>query len=374
MCCLSNFSISDVRMKLIVATPLYPPEIGGPATYAKLLFEGLPAKGIEVETVKFSEVRHLPKVIRHIAYYRRVLRAARRADAVLALDPVSVGLPAIAAARHAGKPFVVKIVGDYAWEQGQQRFGITENLDSFVAKRAVPFPVRILRFVQTRVALGATRIIVPSYYLKGIIAAWGIPTSSIEVLYNAVPLGAIGAVPEAVRGLPRPLVVTAGRIVPWKHMEGVIDAVAGIPGASAVIIGDGPGRGELERYAGEKLANRAVFTGLLSHADTLAVVQSADVFVLNSSYEGLSHQLIEAQMLGVPTIATRVGGNPEVITDQKSGLLVPSGDTSILIEALTTVLTDATLRAHLSRGAVLSAERFSIESLLTGVATTLRSL
>src|SRR3990167_7909869 len=106
-------------MRIVIATPLYPPEIGGPATYAKLLFEGLPEKGIEVELVKFSDVRHLPKIIRHIAYFLRVLKAARNANVVLALDPVSVGLPAMKAAQKARKPFVVKIVGDYAWEQGQ---------------------------------------------------------------------------------------------------------------------------------------------------------------------------------------------------------------------------------------------------------------
>ena len=89
-------------MKLVIATPLYPPEIGGPATYSRLLEEGLPMKGIEVELVKFSEVRHLPKLIRHYVYYRQVLKAARRADAVLALDPVSVGLPAMKAARTCG--------------------------------------------------------------------------------------------------------------------------------------------------------------------------------------------------------------------------------------------------------------------------------
>ena len=137
-------------MKLVIATPLYPPEIGGPATYAKLLQEGLPTKDIEVELVKFCDVRHLPKLVRHYAYYRRVLKAARAADAVLALDPVSVGLPAMWAAKSAGKPFVVKIVGDYAWEQGQQRFAVTQSLDQFVTTIDAPFFVRMLRRIQTR--------------------------------------------------------------------------------------------------------------------------------------------------------------------------------------------------------------------------------
>src|SRR3990167_6273753 len=135
-------------MKLLIATPLYPPEIGGPATYAKLLLEGLPKKGIEVDLVKFSDVRHLPKIIRHFVYYRRVLKAARSADVVLALDPVSVGLPAMKAAKKADKPFVVKIVGDYAWEQGQQRFGITQNLDEFVKTKNVSLQVHVLRRIQ----------------------------------------------------------------------------------------------------------------------------------------------------------------------------------------------------------------------------------
>ena len=322
-------------MRLVIATPLYPPEIGGPATYAKILAEALPARGFEVEVVKFSDVRHLPKLVRHFAYYRRVLRAARKADVVLALDPVSVGLPAFRAAKRAGKPFVVKVVGDYAWEQGRQRFGIKANLDEFVETAHVPFAVQILRDIQTYVASGATRVIVPSKYLKGIVTKWGIPSERIEVIYNAVPKETLGIVPEAVAALPRPLVVTVGRLVPWKHMDSVIDAVAKMGNASLAIVGDGPLMDTLKRQAQEKLAGRAMLTSQLSHADTLAVIKSADVFVLNSSYEGLSHLLIEATALGVPVVATDVGGNSEVIIDGENGTLVPFGNSEALVRALT---------------------------------------
>lgn len=361
-------------MKLVIATPLYPPEIGGPATYAKLLEEGLPGKGVDIELVKFGEVRHLPKFIRHYVYYRRVLKAARQADAVLALDPVSVGLPAMKAARRAGKPFVVKIVGDYAWEQGQQRFGITENLDDFVRTETVPFPVKMLRRVQTRVALSATRVIVPSEYLKGIVEVWGVPAELIQVIYNAVPLEELGSVPEKAARAPRPLVVTAGRLVPWKHIDGVIDAVASLPEASLVVVGDGPDRAKLEEHARAKLPGRVVFTGMLSHKDTLATILSADAFILNSSYEGLSHLLVEALMLGVPTVATRAGGNPEVITDGKDGFLVPVHDTRALAKALETLLADDALRARLAARARESSKRFSIEAMLTQVAALCNTL
>jgi glycosyltransferase involved in cell wall biosynthesis len=346
-------------MKLVIATPLYPPEIGGPATYAKALEEGLPGKGIEVELVKFSDVRHLPKMIRHLAYYRRVLAAARCADLVLALDPVSTGLPAMRAAKRVGKPFVVKVVGDYAWEQGRQRFGVGENLDDFVRSPQKSFFVRRLQAVQTRVARCASRVIVPSEYLRKIVLAWGVSAEKVEVIYNAVPMEMLGNVPGTVAKLPRPLVVTAGRLVPWKNIDGVIDAVASIPGASLVIVGDGPDRAALMRRAEEKLRGRVAFTGQLSHADTLAVMKSADAFVLNSSYEGLSHLLIEAQALGIPTIATDVGGNPEVITNGENGLLVPAGSARSLADSLAQLLGDAQLRVRFSANARASAERFS---------------
>ena len=80
-------------MRLVIATPLYPPEIGGPATYAKLLVEGLPERGIGVDLVKFSSVRHLPNAVRQAVYCRNILKAARSADVILALDAVSVGWP-----------------------------------------------------------------------------------------------------------------------------------------------------------------------------------------------------------------------------------------------------------------------------------------
>lgn len=362
-------------MRLVIATPLYPPEIGGPATYAKLLAEGLPAKGIAVELVKFSEVQGLPKLVRHFAYYRKVRAALVRADAVLALDPVSVGLPARYAAMKEKKPFFVKIVGDYAWEQGRQRFGVEQNLDEFVKTKQTGVRVRLLQAIQTRVARCATRVIVPSEYLKGVVAAWGIPSSKIQVIYNALALEELGTVPEAVAKLPRPLLVSAGRLVPWKHMEGIINAVAELRrtggSASLALVGEGPERARLAALAEEKLSNGFVFTGTLAHAATLGVIQTADVFVLNSSYEGLSHLLIEALMLGVPVVATRVGGNPEVITDGENGLLVPEGDRSALVAALVRVLSDTELRTRLSARASGAAEHFSIETMLAATATLL---
>ncbi len=297
-------------MKLVLATPLYPPEIGGPATYAQALVEGLPARGIEVELVKFSDVRHLPKLVRHIAYYRRVRRAAAHADAVLALDPVSVGMPACRAAKRAGTPFFVKIVGDYAWEQGRQRFGITEDLDAFVRNPRAPFAARMLRAVEAYVAKNAMHIIVPSAYLKNIVEMWGVPGEKITVIHNGIEM------PEALPEVARPdgfLVVSSGRRVPWKNFEG------------------------LERVVAKEPSWHLHIASGVSREEALAWAKAADVYVNNSSYEGLAHALIEVMMLGTPVVATAVGGNPELVEDSVTGLLVPVGNDEALHAALANV-------------------------------------
>ncbi len=361
-------------MKLVIAAPLYPPEIGGPATYAKLLEDGLPRKGIEVNVAKFSDVRRLPRAARHVSYFWRMCRALCRADLALALDPVSTGLPTCFAAGVVRKPFVVKVVGDYAWEQGRQRFGVTTTLDEFVKTKQTSLRVRLLQSIQTRVARRATHIIVPSEYLKSIVAKWGIPREKIEVIYNAVSREETGFAPKAVSELPRPLIVTAGRLVPWKHIDGVIDAVVQTAGTSLAVVGDGPEHAVLMRHAAEKLSGRAVFTGTLPHKDLLAVLKSADIFVLNSSYEGLSHLLIEAQMLGVPTVATDAGGNSEVVKDGENGLLVPVADTQALATAIGRVLSDPRLSARLQAAAVESSLRFSTEAMLSATAAVLQQV
>ena len=109
--------------KILIATGLYPPDIGGPATYVCMLEKELPAHGIECVTVPFTHVRHLPKIVRHVVYFWKLVKEARAMDAVYAQDPVSVGVPALLVSFIFRKPFLIRLGGDYAWEQGQQRFG-----------------------------------------------------------------------------------------------------------------------------------------------------------------------------------------------------------------------------------------------------------
>jgi glycosyltransferase involved in cell wall biosynthesis len=378
-------------MKIVLATPLYPPDSGGPATYAKLLVEHLPgatksaseaAERDEVVLLNFGDVRHLPKGIRHAVYFWKVVRAARGADVILALDPVSVGLPAALAAGLLGKPLVVKIVGDFAWEQGTQRFGVIATLDTFVRQERVPFAVACLRVTQGFVARRAKRIIVPSNYLKGIITAWGISSEKISIIFNSVELPQEILETAASKTDGREGIVSVGRLVPWKGMEGVIEAVTELQHAelnsqiapTLVIVGDGPQRETLVQKGAELLGGSIIFTGQLSHEETLRTIQSAQVLVLNSTYEGMSHLLIEALAVGSAIVASDAGGNPEVIQHEVNGLIVPVGDTAALTAAITRLLVDTELAARLRAAAQSSASRFTLPAMITQTCTVLSSV
>lgn len=363
-------------MRILIATPLYPPEPGGPATYSKLLEDGLPGLGIDVVLVKYGDARR--KSFPHLAYFWRVLHAARSADLVYALDAVSVGFPSLIAAWLAGKPLVIKVVGDFAWEQGRQRFGTTQTLDEFVRQRWVSPPLLVYRWIQTIVARSARVVVVPSHYLEGIVAEWGVRRKDVRVVWNAISMEHVGTVPASVAALPRPLIVSVGRLVPWKGFAELIQALSIMRAdgmhASLAIVGDGPDRQFLEREAAQELGSRYVFTGPLTHADALATMAHADVFVLDSIYEGLSHTLIEALTLGVPVVVSDIGGNVEIVRHEDNGLVVPPEDSRALAGALERLLKDPLLRQRLAAAAKASAQDFSLEQMLQNTAECLRSV
>jgi glycosyltransferase involved in cell wall biosynthesis len=151
-------------------------------------------------------------------------------------------------------------------------------------------------------------------------------------------------------GLPlaAPLVIVSSRLNRMKGIEYFLDAAvilaARFPEVHFLIVGDGDSRKELENYANRLgLRHRVVFTGFRS--DVPDVLSEAAVSVLPSLSEGLSNSLLESMAAGVPVVATRVGGNPEVVEHEVSGLLVPPRDSAALADATGRLLEDENMAA-----------------------------
>jgi glycosyltransferase involved in cell wall biosynthesis len=109
--------------------------------------------------------------------------------------------------------------------------------------------------------------------------------------------------------------------------------------------------------------------------DIAELLQAMDVFVLSSRSEGLSLTLLEAEAAGLPIVATRVGGNPEVVRDGESGFLVPSEDTAGLAAALAQLLQNPGLRARFgARGRELYHDGFTLQAMVTGYTQLYRAV
>lgn len=118
-------------MRILIATGIYPPDIGGPARYAKGLEETLRKAGHEVKVLPYKLEKRLPFGVRQLFYLARIFVAAPKIDAIIALDTVSVGFPATIASFLWGKKITIRTGGDFLWETYLERSGIKVPLPDF---------------------------------------------------------------------------------------------------------------------------------------------------------------------------------------------------------------------------------------------------
>ena len=164
-----------------------------------------------------------------------------------------------------------------------------------------------------------------------------------------------------------PLIGTVARLAPVKGLQHLISAMPEIlrrcPHAHLVIAGDGDRRADLEAMVRRTaVAERVHFLGF--RRDAAAVTAALDVFVLPSLNEGQGRVLVTAMALGVPVVATNVGGVPEVVEDGRQGLLVPPASPAALARAVTMLVKDPALAASLGRAGRARAPLFSSEVML----------
>lgn len=361
-------------MKVLIATSIYPPAVGGTATYTKILYDNLPKHDVDVTVASFDNLKSLPMGVRHFLYFIKLLIDGIDKDVIYSQDSVSVGFPAMWAAKILKKKFILKISGDYAWEQGVQKFGVQDSLDDFV-KDLREYHPQVLRIkkVQKKVAERADKIIVPSRYLKKIVGQWGVNENKISVVFNAVDN--VGELPDSIGnlrdevGFVGPTIITAGRLVSWKGFETLITAVEELRDEfkyiKLLIIGGGPEKQKLEEIIVKKqLFKNVHLTGVMDKQNLFKHIAAADLFVLNSSYEGFSHQLLETLAVGTPVVTTRGGGNPELITDCENGLLVDYDDREELKGAIRKVFNDKLFAGNLSQNGKETVKQYSVEKMV----------
>lgn len=207
-----------------------------------------------------------------------------------------------------------------------------------------------------------------------LLTAEKLPTAKVKTIHNGIDAAHFNASYDrhAIRfslGLSdeQPVVGIVARLDPIKNHTLLIYAmqqvVAVYPTTALLVVGDGPLRGELVTLASALgLDNHIHFLG--TRHDVPELMSAMDLFVLCSHNEGLSLTLVEASASGLPTVATRVGGNEEVVAEGETGFLVADNDGQALAEAMLRILSDQGLRQALGTSA---RHRFEREFTLDGM-------
>ena len=179
---------------------------------------------------------------------------------------------------------------------------------------------------------------------------------------TVVPPGVDARFSPGDKKSPTPLVVAAGRLVPVKRFEELIEVLVRVkarqPLLEAVIVGEGYRREDLEAQLRETGAERWIrLAGRVSDEELLDLYRRAWVVASAAAREGWGMTITEAGASGTPAVATRIAGHSDAIAHGRSGLLVDGREE--FVGALDLVLRDAELRERLSRGAIEQASRFT---------------
>jgi glycosyltransferase involved in cell wall biosynthesis len=203
----------------------------------------------------------------------------------------------------------------------------------------------------------ADRIVTVSDSMRALLITHGVERDRIRLIYNAIDM------PDSQRQLDRTALKQAHGIASGRRVIGVIgrlnpekgqrvflnalrQVVATCPDVAALIVGEGQDREALERYAyAHGLSGNVIFTGYLENV--LDYYGILDLLVVPSLSEGLPNAVLEAMSFGVPVLATRVGGIPEIIGDG-NGVLVEPDDPQALADRIVELLSNEPLRMSIA--------------------------
>lgn len=391
----------DSAKKVLILAGIFPPDIGGPAVYSERLACELSKRGIAVAVVSYGDYdsganlkrqnhkkydfpvimisRKRPGAIRWFLYLWKVLSWAKNYDILYAQTLFSAGIPGLIASKLLRKKLVVKIVGDHAWERLNSGSVTLEDFQKQKYNRRI----ELLRKAQACLLKKVSKIITPSRYLKKVIFGWGVPSEKIEVIYNAASEFFNVAISreeaKSQLALQGDVLLSAGRLVAWKGFDCLIEIMPELlnenPELSLLIIGEGPERENLKlKIEKLKLTDRVRLTGKVAHETMPLYFKAADIFVLNTNYEGFSHVILEAMAAGLPVITTNVGGNPELIESGENGILTEYNDKARVKESVLILLKDKVQRERFVISAREKAETFNWQRLVDKTLKAFNSL
>ncbi len=320
-------------MRVLVTVGIFPPDIGGPATFVPKIakyFQDELNYEIEILTLsdnKNSNInddfsvkridRNLPIIYRWLKTIFTIYKLAKNKDLIFVNG---LGTEATIANIFLKKKIIRKIVGDPVWERAYSKAKISESFDEFQVKN-YGFSISLQKKVRSFSIKKSDIVVTPSQHLKNFIVNLGFK-NKIEIINNGV------FIPEENTNIftnDQINITIVSRLVSHKNIEKIIKAISDLnsPLINLNIIGDGPELNQLQKISLESNnKDNIIFHGKLNRDEINHIFLNSDIYIQASNYEGLPHSLLEAMSYGIPVLCTPVGECKEILGNEDRGYIL----------------------------------------------------
>ena len=320
-------------MDILITVGIFPPDIGGPASFVPKISKYLINKGHNVKIICLSDKEHLtykdevsvirinrslPIIFRWFKTIIKIYKASKKSDLIFVNG---LGTEATIANLFSRKKVIRKIVGDPVWERVYNKKLVDESFDDFQENKHGLF-ISLQKIIRNWSINKSNLIITPSQHLKTFINKIGFD-KKILVINNGVTIEQPN---KAVfqNNIIQLLVVS--RLVSQKNIDSIIKAVKVMENENIIlkIVGDGSEINNLKLLVKKyELEEKVNFIGKIVGLKLNEYFKDADIFIQASNYEGLPHSILEAINYEIPILSTEVGGCSTLLNKGERGYIIP---------------------------------------------------
>jgi glycosyltransferase involved in cell wall biosynthesis len=305
-------------VRILLATPIYPPDIGGPAQYVRNLSERLRQKGIESAVISYRGLRNIPQPFRLFIYFINLFNKAMSVDIIYAFNLIGCGLPALICSKLLKKKFIVRLGGDFLWEKAVESGRSKKTLKEYYSEPKTIIEKFWMNLMKT-VLNSADKVIFSTNFQKQIYEIYfGIKEEQTVVVKNPFPETETIENNVKKNGYQ---ILYAGRLIKLKNLDTLIDVFNKVVKETNLplklkIIGEGPEKENLEfRIKNLGLENKAVIQEPMRHEDLLKEIQKSYLCILPSLSEISPNFALECIKLTKPILMTKETGIYETFKD-----------------------------------------------------------
>ena len=336
-------------MDILITVGIFPPDIGGPASFVPKIAKYLINKGHNVKIICLSDKEHLtykddinvirinrssPIIFRWLKTIVKIYSNSKKSDLIFVNG---LGTETTIANLFIRKKVIRKIVGDPVWERVYNKNLIDESFDDFQENNH-GLSISLQKMIRNWSINKSNLIITPSQHLKNFIDKIGFD-KNIFVINNGVNIEQHNKV-VLENNIIQLLVVS--RLVSQKNIDLIIKAVKVMENENIIlnIVGDGSEINNLKllvkKYELDKKIN---FIGKIENTKLNEYLKDADIFIQASNYEGLPHSILEAMNFEIPILSTDVGGCSVLLNKGERGYIIPMPVSEIEIsEGIRTII------------------------------------